>query len=449
MQEFDKIKAFRPQLKRSLNKAFGFSVEKPSLSFSQCMTAQFRKTIGSIFSNSKMTYSTMLEGHIENTLTRAALCESDYLIAAQDTTFYNYTSHKALDGIGKIGTKKSKNCGLAQHNTLLMNEKGVALGLIDQQYWTRDGKCDILSTEKESIKWIKGLQAVNTHLKSLNKQVVLVQDREADIFDFFKEKRESNIKLLVRVCQPRNLEIVSTGEICNLEKIRTKLPIYGEYEIEIRVNNKDIRLRMQVRASAVNVRPNKDLSIKKHQIEGLSLVIAEEIERIDVATGQIIVNEDEKALWYLLTDLPILELQDVLRVVKFYALRWGVEVFHYTMKSGALNVEKLQFDDVTTLINALAFYSIVAWQLLSLTLLVRTCPNASATTLYDKKQITVLENVTNKPIKTISQYILALGSLIGFTTSKKQPLPGVKVMAKAIECFHFIMLGAKSDKSKE
>ncbi|MDJ1174767.1 hypothetical protein [Roseofilum capinflatum] len=33
-------------------------------------------------------------------------------------------------------------------------------------------------------------------------------------------------------------------------------------------------------------------------------------------------------------------------MTQWYALRWSVERFHYTLKSGALQVEKLQFDDV-------------------------------------------------------------------------------------------------------
>lgn len=45
---------------------------------------------------------------------------------------------------------------------------------------------------------------------------------------------------------------------------------------------------------------------------------------------------------------------------QFYALRWCIERIHYTLKSGALSVEKRQFDNIHTLINALAFYSVGA-----------------------------------------------------------------------------------------
>ena len=59
--------------------------------------------------------------------------------------------------------------------------------------------------------------------------------------------------------------------------------------------------------------------------------------------------------------------EDAKRVVNFYSLRWMVERFHFTMKTGALNVEKLQFDDLHTTNNALTFYSVVGWRLLAIT----------------------------------------------------------------------------------
>jgi hypothetical protein len=37
-----------------------------------------------------------------------------------------------------------------------------------------------------------------------------------------------------------------------------------------------------------------------------------------------------------------------------------------------------------------------------------------------------------------------LAALVGFARSKKQPLPGVKVLAQAIERFYYVKLGSKS-----
>ena len=70
--------------------------------------------------------------------------------------------------------------------------------------------------------------------------------------------------------------------------------------------------------------------------------MAQEIGCIDPKTHEDIFCSEDAATWYLLTSLPIATVSDVQRVARFYALRWRVERFHYTLKSGALEVEKLQ-----------------------------------------------------------------------------------------------------------
>jgi hypothetical protein len=243
-----------------------------------------------------------------------------------------------------LGVIQGNLKGIMQHNLLLMNELSQPLGLIDQQYWTRKGDKDFEG--KESLKWTNGLEAINTHLRESRQKVVLVQDCEADIFNFFKAKRASLVELLVRVHQPRML---ANQCVAKLEVVGKRLSDVGRKEVIIHRNN-------------VNVPPDKDLNTTKHQIQGLSLVIAEEIACVDSTTGEDVFKETDKASGYLLTSVPIDNQADAQRIVHFYALRWRIERFHYTLKSGALNVEKLQFDDIHSMLNALSFYSIVAWQ---------------------------------------------------------------------------------------
>jgi len=407
------------------------------------MGNSFRQTVAGIFSNTSMTPDTMLEGHIAHTLSRAAVSEGDYLIAVQDTTYYNYSGHTHMDGLGVI---QGKLKGVLQHNLLLMNELGQPLGVIDQQYWTRKGDKDFEG--KESLKWTNGLDAVNKHLGKSRQKVVLVQDREADIFNFFKAERASSVELLVRVHQPRNLQVLANQCVAKLATIGEHLADFGTKEVIIHRNNKEVKMTLALKAGAVNVLPDKDLSIAKHQIQGLSLVIAEEIACVDSTIGEDVFKETDKAIWYLLTSLPIESQADVQRIVHFYALRWRIERFHYTLKSGALNVEKLQFDDIHSTLNALSFYSIVAWQLLALTYFIRQEADAPATHVFEVQEIEILQKISKKDIQTVKQATLALGKIVGFTPSKKQPFPGIKVLAQALERLYFIKIGASLNKMK-
>ena len=128
---------------------------------------------------------------------------------AQDTTSYNYSGQQARAGWGKI---QGQVKGVLQHNLLALSETGVPLGLLGQEYWSRESSHPYQG-EKESEKWGKGLQIVNRELGGTGKKVVLIQDREADIFAFFQAERAPGVELLVRVHEPRKLAVCASGEV--------------------------------------------------------------------------------------------------------------------------------------------------------------------------------------------------------------------------------------------
>ena len=400
------------------------------------MGNSFRQTVAGIFSNPKMSSTHMLEGHLYNTLGRVESSSSKYLIAAQDTTYYNYSGHKQMKGLGVI---QGNTLGIMQHNVLLMNEMGEPLGILDQQYWTREGGKDFEG--KESLKWFRGLEATNKHLGVIDKKVVNVSDREADIFAFFKADRAENVSLLVRVHQPRNMEVSGGQKPVKLDTISSVLPTFGSKEVLIQRKNRAVRLTLALRGGLVNVYPDKALSAKKHKTQGLYLVIAEETACVDNLTAENLFNGQERAIWYLLTSLPVENQTDVERVVDFYAFRWRIERFHYLMKSGALQVEKLQFETLHSTINALSFYSVVAWQILAMTYFIRQAAEYPANRLFEEDEIAVLQSFSTRKIDTVKDMVLALGKIMGFAPSKKQPFPGAKVLAQALERLHFMKLG--------
>lgn len=122
---------------------------------------------------------------------------------------------------------------------MLINETARCLGLLDQQYWTRKGGKDFEG--KESLKWEKGLAAINRHLAKIDKKVVSVADREADIFEFFKAERASSVELLVRVHQPRKIEISANKEVVKLDSIALHLKDFDTKEVLIQRNNRERR----------------------------------------------------------------------------------------------------------------------------------------------------------------------------------------------------------------
>ena len=71
---------------------------------------------------SDMREKNMLNGHLLSTQQRILLSEGEYLLIAQDTTHYNYTRHKGMEGLGII---QQKTLVILQHNVFVMNELGI------------------------------------------------------------------------------------------------------------------------------------------------------------------------------------------------------------------------------------------------------------------------------------------------------------------------------------
>ena len=310
------------------------------------MGNSFRQTVAGLFARDDMNSSTMLSGHIAQTQSRAQASGSEYLIATQDTTYYNYSGQTQMMGLGRI---QGKVRGLRQHNVLLTAEDGLLLGLVNQQYWTRDGGIDWPADQKESQKWFNGLNSVNQKAAGSNKRWVVTCDREGDIFEFFKAPREPNVDLLVRVYQPRRVEVATTGTVCPLPDGATHLEDYGQYSVQIERQvdgrRRAVNVTLQLQAATIHIYPSKDLSAALHTTQELSLVVATEVACVDIKTGDACFDADNTLCWSLVTSLPIETTVDVHRILRFYALRWRIERLHFTLKSGSLNVEKLQFDD--------------------------------------------------------------------------------------------------------
>ena len=106
-------------------------------------------------------------------------------------------------------------------------------------------------------------------------------------------------------------------------------------------------------------------------------------------------------------------------------------------------MEKLQFDDVQTTFNALAFYTIIAWRILFLTLSVRQEPNQNPQNHFTPLERKVLRSKIPQADESLALAIKALGKLVNFVPTTAQPFPGVKVMAQALRKLHDITQALK------
>ena len=95
--------------------------------------------------------------------------------------------------------------------------------------------------------------------------------------------------------------------------------------------------------------------------------------------------------WMLYTSEPIATKEQLLAVVDYYRSRWVVEEFFKALKTGCA-FEKRQLESYSALSIALAVFLPIAWRLLIARSLCRLDPDAPATTVASKVQLTLLRH---------------------------------------------------------
>ena len=160
------------------------------------------------FANDAIAPHDVLDSHIEATYRR--LRHVPVVLAVQDTTEVDWTSHPATRGLGPLGPKACQ--GLLVHSTLAFTPERLPLGLLAQQVWARDpadvGKRtrrkQLPISQKESQKWLTSLTAVGQARDGCPQtRLISIGDREADVYDLLAAARPEGVELLIRAAWDR------------------------------------------------------------------------------------------------------------------------------------------------------------------------------------------------------------------------------------------------------
>jgi hypothetical protein len=409
---------------KSLKKMAKAILKNQWLSFSAACGKILRQNGGRIFSNINMKTEKMQAGHYKETIKRCR--NQEVLLCAQDTSSMNYTSHKKTKGLGLIGTT-DKDKGILVHSMLAMTEEGLPLGIISQHQWTRPpeerGKKhkrkELPIEDKESIKWLRALRDAESRLPKKTKEIWIIGDRESDIYEYFAMEKAKNIRILSRAMHPRQIEvnIEGTNKKGKLNELVKELPIIAEREVEIERQSRTMKITVGISYSNIKVYPPARFGATAAPL-AMSVVYVQE-------KGEA----EDKIEWVLLADNNNMREEDAQKMLDYYLHRWKIERFHYTLKTGVFNIEKLQFDDAETLMNAIAFYSILSWRVMFVQYYGRLYPENSAEEIIDPVEKEVLEAYSGKEVLTVKQALLLIATLGGFIGgSKRYPFPGVKTI---------------------
>jgi len=207
-----------------------------------------------LFDNERVTADKILSCHLTKTLSR--MQNESVVLAIQDTSYFNFTSHKKTEGLGPIGDSSAMLQGLILHSTFAVTPSGLPLGVLSHDCWAREGFCnsDVFSAgrplvEKESFKWVKALREVTSLPTAKETTVVHVADRECDIYEFLREAHGINAKYVIRACQDRCLEYSESTHI--QEHIKTLEP---KALIELHVPTQKRRVTLEMRFSPITLK---------------------------------------------------------------------------------------------------------------------------------------------------------------------------------------------------
>ncbi|MDQ2752650.1 MAG: IS4 family transposase [Bacteroidota bacterium] len=411
--------------------------EHTGLSFSASCGERLRKSAWRLFSTEELN---LLTTHQQRTFVRCM--EEETILIAEDTTDIHYHQHHK-QGMGVLGGGKSKLAkGLNMHTALAVTASGESLGIVHQKIWApKAGRGTIerhhfAIEDKETIKWIATLKAVNEQWgKQISQQVVLIGDREADFFEHYAYPKEDNIKLLVRVQQRKRRVLLDVQDMNITEVLQSHMKPLGEGSIKAwrRQGQPEREVPVEYSTATITLPPTYK---QKQPSQTMQLVcVREKSESVD------------KMEWILLTHLPADTLEDAITICHYYACRWTIERFHYILKSG-LGIEQLQINSFLRLVNALQLYALIAWHLLWLQRLVKTKGNQPAADYIEPQTIEVAEAVTCKKMRTVTDFVIATAVLGGFVPTKKQPLPGEKTLWQGLRQLHVLQKGFLAAKQK-
>ena len=145
--------------------------------------------------------------------------------------------------------------------------------------------------------------------------------------------------------------------------------------------------------------------------------------------------------------------EQAIEVLQWYLCRWQIEIFFKVLKSGC-KIEELQLEHITRLEPALAFYMMVAWRVLYLTMLGRSCPELPCDVVFGQEEWKAVYIVCEKQAPpeeppTLDFMIRMVARFGGFLNRKHDGFPGPKTIWIGIQRCRDFALAIEAHKKME
>lgn len=461
-QELDSVDLEDKRLNERLMRVVSDLGRRPTASIPEAcgghaeMTAAYR-----LFDNPKVTFAKILDPHLECTRQRIAAHSVALLI--QDTTELDLTRPASrVTGAGPMDGSARR--GVFLHVLHAFTDEGTALGSAWVEAWSRDDEPELTAAQKrdrrrsapiehkESHRWLDGLrQARAIAGNAPGTTCVCIADSEADVYEVFAEPRETStggrVEWLIRACQDRGLATKANDEPTHLREAAAATPALFTQGMPVRGRSPTIpgddRSRRQARldrTADVTVRATTVILRPPNRPAGQAPLPP-------VSVHVVLVREEappageEPIEWLLVTTLPIGDAEAVRTVIARYRVRWMIEIFFRTLKSGC-RVEERRFEHVDRLMPCVAVYLIIAWRTLLICWLGRGRPELSCEVLFEPEEWKSVYVVTRReapPAQApgLGEMVRLVAQLGGYVNraNRKDP-PGVQTVWLGLQRMH-------------
>jgi hypothetical protein len=291
--------------------------------------------------------------------------------------------------------------------------------------------------EKESLRWLTGLrQGRALSEQTPQTQCIVIADSEADIYELLVEPRgERPVHWLIRAGQNR---AVLEGETDAAQLWREQLletPRLDAYEVSVRgrraktaaedrarKQNRESRVAwVEVRAATLTLRPPHRADRKLPPVT-VNVVLVREP---NPPPGEPPVE------WLLVTTLPIDTLEQVRTIVAYYCVRWNIEVFFRTLKSGC-RIEQRRFEDIDRVLPYLAISLIVVWRIQFVCHLGREFPDLDCEVVFESSEwqavwVAVERKKPPRKVPRLREMVHQIASLGGYI-ERRNSEPGTQTL---------------------
>ena len=384
-------------------------------------------------------------------------CAGKYVVCIQDTSEINLSSHSNRinkdDFIGTTNAKNSQGLGFFLHPSLVLDAvEGIPYGYANVKIWNRPlefnskferGYNKLPIQEKESYKWLEVSKNTQASLQDVVTAMVIIQDREGDIYEQFATIPDAKTDLLIRAKSDRKLM-----DTTHLFESVSKEPTQGSYEVQVESCAKTKRKK---RVANIEIR-YKEVELKKPKTATKG--IPPSIKLYAIEAKEVGYKGKDQICWRLLTTIAVESLDIARNCIEWYSWRWTIEEVFKILKKEGFNIEasELEYASSVRKLSLMILEVVIKLFLMRIAYSEPEMEISSDSCFTEEEeeflehQISHLEGKTEKQKnpykqKDLKRYVWAIARLGGWKGYESKRRPGITTLWIGLKYFKAAMQG--------